>query len=353
MNTLQPHSLIDPPASGRRESGGEPPTGKTARFGELVACLDGSELGNGVVSHAQLLANAFGSRLTLLRVLESDTAAATPEDPLDWRIRQREARADLEELAAKTVGLESAVRSELIQGRAAEQICQWAEQHDVGITVLCSHGARGLTDWDLASTARKLVEQLPRSFLLVPGEATRARQNPRYQRILVPLDGSVRAESVLPIAQRIATGEDAELLLLHVVPTPELIRAGPLEAEGAALERSVIERNHRVASDYLDRVRNRLRQSSARVSARVLRDRSVRARLDRFIREEAIDIVVMAAHGDSGRTDSACGSVTEHALTHATAPVLVIREDARRQMRRVGSPVGRPAPAHPSAHAPR
>lgn len=352
-HVLKPHSLIDPPNSGAKGPGEEPPRGKKSSFGGIVACLDGSELGNGLVPHAQALANALGSPLTLLRVLESDTAAGAPEDPLDWRIRHREARADLKGLAAKTGGGASGVRCELIQGRAAEQICQWARQHDAGITVLCSHGVRGLTDWDLASTARKLVEQLPRSFLLVPGKLTRTHQLPRYRRILVPLDGSGRAESVLPIAQRIAGAGDGELVLVHIVQTPELFRNGLLEAEGAELERLVIERNHRVASEYLDRVQARIRQSGVRVRVGVVPDGSVRARLARYIREEAIDMVVMSGHGDTGRSDSACGSVALHVLTHATVPILVVREDAPRQMRRVGIAQGRPAPAHPSTQVPR
>lgn len=345
---MHPHSLVGPPDSGGESRREDPPPGKAPRSGEVLVCLDGSELGNGVVPHAQLVARALGSRLTLLRVLEPDAAAGAPADPLDWGIRQREARADLEGLAAKTSTLDSRVRSELIQGRAAEQICQWAEHHESDITALCSHGARGLTEWDLASTARKLIDRLPRSFLLVPAQAASAAEMPKYGRILVPLDGSARAESVIPLALRIAAAYDAEVLLLHVVPTPELTRVGPLEAEGVELERSVIERNQRVASDYLDRIRGRVRQAGVRVRTLVVRDRSVHTRLERIIREESVDIVVMSAHGHSGRTDSPCGSVTEHALTHATKPTLIVREDARRRMRRVGSPRGRSTPAYPA-----
>lgn len=41
-----------------------------------------------------------------------------------------------------------------------------------------------------------------------------------FQRILVPLDGSKRAESALPVAARIARSTGAKLLLLRVVPPP-------------------------------------------------------------------------------------------------------------------------------------
>ncbi len=338
---LSPHSLVDPP----RPDGGprraqEPPTHPSS-IREIVACLDGSELGSGIVPHARVVARALGARLTLLHVLETEATGAGPPDSLDWGIRQREARAHLSGLVDQLGDLESGIRSELIQGRAAEQICSWAEQHDVDLTVLCSHGARGVTDWDLASTARKLIDRTPGSLLLVPATAA-AKEEVRYQRILVPLDGSPRAESVVPIAVRIAACQKAELLFVHVVPVPEITRTGPLDAEGAELERRVVEHNHRVASAYLDRLRARASQLGSRVRALVLGGGSVRTTLERLIREDRVDLVVMSAHGHTGRTDCPSGSLTEYALTHATTPLLVVRDRALRRVRRGGPSRPRP-----------
>ena len=339
---LSPHSLVDPPGPDR----GPPRAGKgpdtLAPIREILACVDGSGFGGGVVPHAQLVARALGARLTLLRVLETESAGAPPADPLDWEIRRREARAHLDDLATQLRDPESDVRSELIQGLPAEQICGWAEQHGIDLTVLCSHGARGVTQWDLASTARKLIERVPGSLLLVPAVAAIKRGKARYARILVPLDGSPRAESVVPIARRIAASQNAELLFGHVVPAPEITRIGPLDAEGAELERRVIEHNGRVASAYLDRLRAHTSRAGTRVRAVVIGGGPPETGLDRLIREEQVDLVVMSAHGRTGRTDSPCGSVTEYILTHATTPLLVVRDRAVRRSRRVGSSSTRP-----------
>ena len=332
---LSPHSL-DSPRPGPPSSQAEEPPTSTASFGEILACVDGSELGRGVMPHAHAVPRALGARLTHLHVLETEAGGAAPADPLDWGIRQQEARAHLHDLAAQLGGLGSDVRSELIQGRAAEQICSWVEQHSVDLTVLCSHGARGVTDWDLASTARKLVDRTPGSLLLVPAAAA-AKEEVRYPRILVPLDGSPQAESVVPIAMRIAGFEKAEVIFVHVVPVPEITRAGPLDAEGAELERRVVEHNHRVANAYLDRIRARASPAGVRVRALIVGNGSVRMRLERLIHEERANLVVMSAHGFTSRTDSSCGSVTEDALTHATTPLLIVRDRARHRIRRVAS----------------
>ncbi len=323
------HSLDDPPQPGGewRSGGGSPPLSTSIR--EVLACIDGSEFGCGVVSHAQVVAQAFGARLTLLHVLEPEPVVpGAPSNPLDWEIRRREARAHLRALTAPMIGFDRTTRSELITGHPAMQICAWAEDHDIDLTVLCSHGVRGVTDWDLAGTARKLIERAPGSLLLVPAAAAVEIGEVRYRHILVPVDGSIRAESVVPFATRIAALRKAELIFAHIVPVPEIARRGSLDAEGAELEHRVTEHNHRVASEYLDRLRARTSHAGLRAQTIVTSDRREADRLQQLVREKEIDLVVMAAHGHSGRTDTACGHFTEHALTHATTPLVVIRERA-------------------------
>jgi nucleotide-binding universal stress UspA family protein len=113
-----------------------------------------------------------------------------------------------------------------------------------------------------------------------------------------------------------------------------------------------MEHNLRVAGVYLDRLRARLNHAGLRARALVLvvRDGNVSTRLERAIQEEAADLVVMSAHGQTGRTDCSRGGVTEYAVSHATTPLLVIRERIRRRMQRVDSAgARRPVPSSPAA----
>ena len=158
-------------------------------FDRVAACLDGSNLGERVLPHALGVARALGTPLTLLRVLESKASGGAPPDPLEWDIRRRETREYVARLAEQRGGAEMPVESEVIEGHAAEKICLWSRQHGMGLTVLCTHGARGETGWSLASTARKLVEGAPGSFLLVPAAAPVQADVAQYHRVLVPVDG--------------------------------------------------------------------------------------------------------------------------------------------------------------------
>jgi nucleotide-binding universal stress UspA family protein len=289
--------------------------------------VDGSELGERVIPHALAIARAFDAPITLLRVLECPPAGSAPFDPMEWEIRRSEARERLDRILHPRRAAHESIDAELVEGHAAEQICFWVRHHDADVTVLSSHGTSGPTQWSLASTARKLVDRVPGSFMLIPaGAAPITDDVARYQRILVPMDGSLRAESVLPVAVRLATAGQAEVILGHVVPVPELTEIGPLDSEGIELRERLVARNERVARAYLDRLRGRLATSGVTVRTIVVRAGDVRSRLARLIVDEAIELVVLSAHGRGGRSDVPFGSSVEYLLAHATTPLLILRE---------------------------
>ncbi len=327
---------------------------QAAPFRRIAACVDGSEMGERVVLHASMVAAAFGTPLTILRVLETEpNADNTPPDPLDWGVRQREARAHLDRLVSLASHHGVDVQAELIQGRAAEQICCWTLQQGADLTVLGSHGEHGRSEWMLSSTARKLVDGVAGSLLLIPAHGPhRGVDAVRYRRIMVPLDGSARAECVLPIATRLALAHEADLLIAHVTPPPELTRVGPLTAQDLELEQRVIARNERVVRAYLDQIRARVSEAGVAASTVISRGGDPRTRLARLVRREGVDLVILSAYGRRGPRDAPCGSVAAHLLTHVAVPLLVFRERPRRIMRRLSQEATRrAASARPPAQA--
>jgi nucleotide-binding universal stress UspA family protein len=281
-----------------------------------------------VIPHALAVAQSFVVPVTLLRVIGAAATGDRPPDPLEWDIRRHEARDYLERHAAVWRQSEVSIGIEVIEGRPAEEICAWARRHGVDLTVVASHGVSGVTEWSLANTARKLCEGVPGSLLLVPAAAPAISGVARYRRILVPLDGSARAESVLPVAAQLARHGDGEVLLAHVVPVPELTEIGVLDAEDLALRERLMQRNQRVAREYLERLRNRLAADGVSVRATVLRADDVRSRLARLIVDEATDVVVLSAHGRGGRCDLPYGTVSASLLAQSTAPLLMVRPGA-------------------------
>jgi nucleotide-binding universal stress UspA family protein len=160
---------------------------------------------------------------------------------------------------------------------------------------------------------------------------------------MVPLDGSVRAESVLPIATRLAKAHDAELLIAHVIPAPELTKVGPLTAQDLELEQRVTGRNERVARSYLDQIRARVSEAGLAARTVISRSGDARTRLARLVRREGVDLLILSAYGRRGPRDTPCGTVADHLLTHASVPLLVLRQRARRVMKRLSQEAARRA----------
>src|SRR5690606_36169065 len=74
----------------------------------------------------------------------------------------------------------------------------------------------------------------------------------RYQKVLVPLDGSQRAEVILPVVTALAQDHDPKFLLTHVVSRPEMPRHAPPSHEETELVERLVELNHAEASRYLE-----------------------------------------------------------------------------------------------------
>jgi len=243
----------------------------------------------------------------------------------------------------------------VVEGDPAMQIGQWVDAHDVDLLVLCSHGQRGRSEWPLASTARKLVDRLPCSLLIVPAVEEQRTETAGYTRVLVPLDGSVWSETVLSWATRLAQTHRAELVLTHAVPRPELTRAGPAPptALDVELERRLVERNEGIGREYLEHLRARLASAGINTRTVLEHDGGGRADLLRVVARERPDIIALSTCGSSGHVERTAGTVAMHLLTHLTSPLLLVRptcedaQDGPRERRHAASAVRLPTQATP------
>jgi nucleotide-binding universal stress UspA family protein len=274
------------------------------------------------------MARAFGASLTVLRVLELPHANGTQTStyPLDWETRRSTARHDLDRICNEHQSPDLPIDTVLLEGRVTEEIRQWVSRDGADLAVLCSHGAGGWTKNGLASTAERLVRRLSVPTLLIPASILDElpKKEVAYERILVPLDASPQAEHALPLAVRLAREHGSEMILIHVVPVPELIKPEPLNDEERELERRLIERNTRVAERYLGRLSDQLSHEGVRVRT-VLTHDDVQFELMGSIEREHPDLIILSGHGRGGRTPLRLGSVASFLVEHAAAPTLIVR----------------------------
>lgn len=292
----------------------------------FLVCLDRSELGERVLDYAACLAGTFGARVTLFHVLESlrDSGELGPADALNWEIGREEARGYLEELSARLRESGLDVDAKLAQGRAAEQILRESRTRGIDVAVMASHGAGGISDWDLASTVHKVVARARGSVLVIPVQ----HPCPKYtcRRLLVPLDGSLRAECVLPIVSQIVIRHGAEVVLLHTVPEAEFALPRLTTKEDREMARRLEGRHEELAHRYLDEIRGLLERRGAFVKTVVRRGTDFRRTLYDLVEGDRPDLLVLSAHGRTGSGDVPFGKVAVDCVHRPPAPLLIIQD---------------------------
>ena len=142
-----------------------------------------------------------------------------------------------------------------------------------------------------------------------------------HQRLLVPLDGSVTAESVLPEVAKLATAAKAEICLIRVVYSHfNELRVNPLAHQAKMV---------REAEQYLAKVKDRLERQGFIVESWVWYGPDPAKEILNHIEFFGTDLVVMATHGRRGLKRLLMGSVAEKVAHHTVKPVMLV--GARRE----------------------
>jgi nucleotide-binding universal stress UspA family protein len=296
-------------------------------FNRILLPMDRSPLAECVLPHAVAVARAFESGITLVNVLESQDRPSWRRavDPLTWRIRRGEAESYLGDLTLRLQSAGVPAEKQILEGPAAERIVEFSRKNDVPLIMLSSHGQSGLSGWNVSSIVQKIILRAHTSIMIVPAyqPASPDLTGLRYRRLLVPLDGSQRAEFILPIVTTVARAHEAQTVLVHVVRRPEMPRRMPPTDEDVALADRVVERNRAEAIQYLDQLCLRL---PGKTQARLLISDHVTAPLHGLVEEEKIDLVLLTAHGQSGLTRWPYGSVVSSFITYGTTPLLIVQD---------------------------
>ncbi len=150
-----------------------------------------------------------------------------------------------------------------------------------------------------------------------------------FKRILVPLDGSPRAESALAVAARVARASDGTIVLLQVVSIPATYTPyiyGPDMAQSPMYAQELIDIEQLNAEKYLAEIAKSDTLAGIKVEKTVIPGTAGMIILDTASGEH-IDLIVMCSHGETGFKRWALGSVAQHVSRHSSVPVLVLRED--------------------------
>ena len=144
-----------------------------------------------------------------------------------------------------------------------------------------------------------------------------------FKRILVPLDGSARAETAIPVAARLARAAEGTIFLAQVATIPVMY-----ESYGAAsVIGDLVDAEVQYAEDYLQGVKAFDELAGIPVEASVLVGAPAQTLLSMATMFKA-DLIVMTSQGKTGVKRWLPGSVAQKIARHSPIPVLVLRETA-------------------------
>ncbi len=146
-----------------------------------------------------------------------------------------------------------------------------------------------------------------------------------FQQILVPLDGSARAEQAIPVAAHIARASGGSVLLLQVVTTP--IDYGPYRSHFSVLMQEKLEANHNAALYYLASITYSKDLAGVEKNVEVLSGDPAESILS-LVHTRRFDLIVMCSYGYAGLKRWRLGRVAQMVARHSPVPVLVLREGA-------------------------
>lgn len=284
----------------------------TAGIRKVLFASDLSRSSDRALDHAQLLAERFDARLTLFHVVE----AAAVGGGLTWnpareasRRALEAAREHLERRAAKVHVPHTVV---VYQHPSAHRaLVRYIAVMRPDLTVMATHGREGLTHFVLGSVTESVLDLTHRPVLCVraPDHGVALP----YRRVLVPTDLTTASQRAFPMAAHLARAFDAEVVAVHVSPSPvvESLAGVPEVVEASRVEESQVWEF--LQPDF----------GGLRVTVRVAEGTPSDAIVETAHVEQA-DVIVMSTHGHARLADRVRGSHTERVMRRAPCPVLAM-----------------------------
>ncbi len=272
---------------------------------------------NDALAHATRIARTSGACLTLLRLLDPSFDQSRFVDPLDWHMRKLEVKLSLEELRQKLRKARVAVHAEVFDSAEAGHLLHYAQTQAVDLLILVKRTER------ISDLIHHCIKRTSIPVLVLQATGSSPQLPRSYRKLLVPLDGSQRAEYALSLAARLAQIFNSEIIVAHILHKLDMLRSTPPSVADQALSNQIAENNRNEMIPYLKRIAAQL---PGKVDTRLLIGDNVALTLTNLAEQEEIDLLVLCAHGHSGRPQQPYGNITNNLITYSRKPVLVVQD---------------------------
>jgi nucleotide-binding universal stress UspA family protein len=278
-------------------------------FEKLIVPLDCSKLAEAALPYAEELGAKMGSEIVLLSVIGS----GDHEKLANYLSYIKKIQGATNHYAGKYIENDEeqsyGVTTVRRTGDPAGKIIEYAMEIDFPLIVMASHGQTGMSRWAVGSVADKVVRAgKTQAVMLIRGNGSRAdiRDKRLLKRVLVPLDGSFKSETVIPYICNIAMKLQMEMTFLQVIS-----QNGNSEADTKL---------------YLDSVCRKIQDMvDVHIDYRVCVGSVAETIID-LADELTVDLVAMSTRGMNRNNPLSLGSVAQKVFLAGNTPLLLIRK---------------------------
>jgi nucleotide-binding universal stress UspA family protein len=291
----------------------------------MLIPLDGSQAAEQVLPYARFVAKALKIPVELLEVvdLEALRLLANPErgryiDTLSGE-RMESGKSYLETIARSFQGTQ--ITCVVEKGKAEDVIIERAATDKNTLIVMATHGRSGIQRWVLGSVADKVLHgSTNHLFLIRANDQVEAGGEAPLKKVIVALDGSPLAETVLPYVVDLAKKMRLEVVFMRSYALPT-----STADEYETYSDELISQIEAEAQDYLA---EKIKEAKAKGLENVSSVVNIGYGAEEIItlaRKTPDNFIAMCTHGRSGIKRWVLGSVTDRVVRHSGDPVLIIR----------------------------
>ncbi|AXG06674.1 universal stress protein [Haloplanus rubicundus] len=276
-------------------------------FDRLLIATDGSDCARRAAKYGIELAARYDADVDVVSV---------------YRGGETQGQATLDEIADLAADAGVAVDTELLSGKPAKSIVDYADETGADLIVVGRRGRSGVRERLLGSITERVLRRSGPPVLTVSGSEVDADTGTAYDDILVTTDGSDLAAEAGPYAANLAGRFDAILHVLNAVDVQAA--AGVFNAGG--VDREYIERLERKGQRAVDDLIAGIDATDLDVREAVVQGYAPDVIAD-YVDENDVDLVVMSSEGQSNLAGQQLGTVAGRVLRTVDRPVLVVTED--------------------------
>jgi nucleotide-binding universal stress UspA family protein len=286
----------------------------------VAILLDASSYAEGALPWAEMIAKQNGAHLTILSSIKNHTGALQEQFEDTKKLRQAYLEKVCDSTRVQGVDVDCAIHP----GFIADATQSLVAEQNVDLVITTTRGKSGKKHWISGGVSRKLVQKINQPIMLIQVPENGDPTQPKMEKILVALDGSIYSERVLPYARVLAQTFGAELILLSIpaVPQPEDYLAPP---EVVNVIRSNAEANMK---NFLEAVARSLREDGLTVRTMVTGSLPARTIVN-VAKEEDVDLIMNTSRGRGGIDLFMLGSEAQRIVENTTKPVFMMPIQSR------------------------